>query len=56
MRDGTLGERKISPGDLDILMVTDSVEEVVDRIIRARSADQARDHREIHQDIGDGLR
>lgn len=51
MRESALAEAKISPVDLDILTVTDSVEETVDRITRARSAQRAEqgwDYSPIH--------
>lgn len=51
MRESVLGEGKISPTDLDILVVTDSVEEVVDRVTRARTVDEAEqgwDYTAIH--------
>lgn len=51
MRESVLSGRKISPADLEILVITDSVEEVVDRVTRARAADQAEqgwDYTAIH--------
>jgi uncharacterized protein (TIGR00730 family) len=35
LRDSLLGSGKVSPGDLGLLHVTDSVEEVVDIVVRA---------------------
>lgn len=51
-----LAEGKISAGDLDILIVTDSVEEAVDRITRARSeqrVEQGWDYAPVHNHLGE---
>ncbi len=56
LRERALAEGKISSSDLDILIVTDSVEEAVERITQARSAqrvEQGWDYSRIHNRAGD---
>ncbi|MGH2840511.1 MAG: TIGR00730 family Rossman fold protein [Solirubrobacteraceae bacterium] len=40
LRDRTLGEGKIAAGDLDLLHVTDDLDEVVERVLRAAAQQQ----------------